>query len=230
MNASPRWDEFLRRWDWKQGEHVTIAAPTQTGKTVLARDLARKRRNVITFATKRKDPSLDDYVANGWARIDSIRDLRPNMRRAIIWPKPRGTHRDTLLHRKEVFHQAFDRIMRDGGWTVLMDELHYLSSREFLGLDIPIKEIHHMGASQGITAVTLYQRPAFVPRIIYGSATHAFVARTSDRNDLRELSNLSTSAEPAEVRRMIQTLGGHDFLYIPARGNVRDMVRVNTHE
>src|SRR5665811_2389635 len=46
--------------NWKQGQHITIAAPAGHGKTHLALALAELSRFVLVLATKRRDPLVAD--------------------------------------------------------------------------------------------------------------------------------------------------------------------------
>jgi len=220
------WKEHLQRLRWRQGEHVLIAAPNGGGKTTLAQQLVQRRSHVVTFATKPYDRTLNEEFAD-WSVVRKWDDIEPYMDRVIIWPKREPTLRATIAKQKEVFADAFDRIMTARGWCVLVDEMHYMTDRQFVGLWEEIALLHHVGRSSGITMVTLTQRPAFIPKIIYSSAIHAYIARTRDPADLKRLSELA-GFDPRVIAKAVYELPNrHDYLYLNPQGDSPPVI-VNT--
>lgn len=63
-----------------------------------------------------------------------------------------------------------------------------------------------------------HQRPAWVPLEIYSAATHLFVWRTNDRNDLDRLRSID-SAGQGNLRAVIQRLDweAHEVAYFNTR-------------
>lgn len=53
-----RWDVFLSKFKWEQGEHVTTIGPTGSGKTVLNRALLMQWRFVVVLGVKNRDKEL----------------------------------------------------------------------------------------------------------------------------------------------------------------------------
>src|SRR5208282_6397595 len=80
---------------WKQGDHILDVGPTQSGKSLLARELVlAERKFVVVMGTKPKDKTLDEYIEAGFVRIDhwppvpkDFRDQQRGMARFILWPK-----------------------------------------------------------------------------------------------------------------------------------------------
>ena len=59
-----------QRAQYRQGQHILVSGPTDSGKTVLAFWIAQLRQYVVVLGTKPRDPSLDRYVEAGYLRID----------------------------------------------------------------------------------------------------------------------------------------------------------------
>lgn len=230
MIESQPWAEHLAGLKWRQGEHVLISGPTGSGKTTLAADLVERRSHVITFATKNVDPTLDKLYAD-WDVVAHPREIRPGMDRVIIRAVPPRRAPKTMgavrAAQRAVFPETFDFIYRDGGWCVLVDETLYMSDPKYGNSASQIEMLHYHGRSAGISMVCLTQRPAWVPKIIYSSASHAYIARTHDRADLARLSELA-NAEPDELRHAVRALPTRfDWVYTPSLGTGTPAV-VNT--
>lgn len=200
---------------WKQGEHFIVIAPTGRGKTVLIKALLPLRKAVIFFGTKIRDEEYTGIMKDyRFTRVVKWPPA-PWLERVMLWPKPYRTIRETVAEQKRVFRDALDALYRKGKWTAVFDELHWTSND--LGLYSEIASLHHQGRSSKLTFVDGFQRPAFVPRIVYSSATHLAVWGTNDPNDLKQLA--AFTGIPVKVwLEVMPTLGMHEFIYI----NVRD--------
>jgi energy-coupling factor transporter ATP-binding protein EcfA2 len=230
MRTYPRqsWDDHLNKLKWKQGEHVLIAAPTGSGKTVLAQQLAQRRGHVVIFATKPKDPTLTKDFKD-WDRIPDWNGLRAYMTRVIVWPKYNAPPAEMVVKHKAIFSHALNKIIKAQNWAVLFDEMHYMTDREFLNLHKEVAYIHHMGRSSGISAIDCMQRPAWVPKIVYSSVSHAYIARTKDAADLKRLSDLG-NVDPKELAYNVANLPSRfDFVYVNPQGDSPPVI-VNTRK
>lgn len=215
------------RGHWKQGEHILLAAPTSAGKSTLMKELVRIRGHVVVFVSKTKDDTFAD--TRGWDVIQDWKQYRSRMHHILLWPGGADTLRGTVEKQRPVFRDALDKIGSEQGWTPVIDELAYMTDRQFCGLDSEVKILHHQGRSQGISMVTLTQRPAWVPKIIYSSVTHAYVARTRDQNDLKRLADLG-GIDAREMGRHISALPDrHDYVYLNPQGDYPPVI-VNTRQ
>src|SRR6266852_8339657 len=93
LNA-PRagWDQMRRQWQWRQGEHVILAGPTECGKTTLGLWLCEQRKYVVVLGMKPKDDVLDDLIRRGWQRTAAWPPPpadRHGNRRIVLWPVTR---------------------------------------------------------------------------------------------------------------------------------------------
>lgn len=216
--------EFLRELRWYQGEHVLIAAPTRTGKTTLAEQLLKRRTAVCCLVSKTADVTFDktflDYTrAYDWP---GPRDAH----KILLWPKRQKTLVDKVEYQRVIFKRALDAIGTQRGWCVMVDEFHWLS--QFLRLDREDAILQHEGSGAATTVVNLTQRPAWIPQISYSSATHAFIGKTSHKDDLKKLSDFG-STDAKSVIETIQAMGRHDLLYINPMGDMVPRV-INTRQ
>ena len=204
------WDDFLRRFKWRQGEHATFLAPTRGGKTTLALQLADiYRKFILVLATKKKDPQLDRLRKNGYREIESIDQLLWDHPRHLLRPKPRSIN-DNM--RAWVFHDALDTVYRSGHFCVFADELVYLT--DSLGLRRHWQTLLREGRTLKITMLSLSQRPAWIPRECYSSATHIFFARTTDKTDLDRVADITGGIDKKVIKHDIQILRPYEWLWI----------------
>lgn len=216
---------FVRSWE--QGQHILDVGPTQSGKSLLAQKLVLSRKYVVVFGTKPEggDTTLDDYMKQGFVRIDhwppvsrDFRDQRPGMARFILWPK---IIEDTDLHKyRGLFSKALSNIFVDGRWTVVVDETLWWCDRDGLALGGKLGTMAYGSASNKTTFLFLMQRPSGVPRILWSSCTHALIFHIGGSNDVRELASLGTQ-EPKDVTTAIRKLRGHAYLDLPLRGGAQ---------
>jgi hypothetical protein len=211
--------KFLRRLDWRQGEHLFIAAPTQCGKTSLASILVARRNHVVVLSSK---PG-DDNLRKRYADYRRISEWPPDREadRVLLWPRQQSELSRTIIVQRAAFKKCLDSVSRQRGWCVVVDEAHWCS--QFLRLDREIAVLHHQGSSTGISMVTLSQRPAWIPRIIYSSASHVFLGATHDRDDAKSLANLG-GVDMKEVADTMARMGRHDLLYLNPMGTARAAV------
>lgn len=216
-NEAPRvpWEVFLSKiFRWEAGEHVALIGPTGQGKTTLAAQLLPLHKYVTIFATKPKDKTMSALskikgydIYDRWRSIDA--DQSP---RRIIWPDAKRL--DSDKQQKLIFHDAFAKIYREQGWTLYLDELHYISNE--LGLSKEVRTYEMQARALEISLVVATQRPANVPLEIYDQSTHLFFWLDNDERNLSRLSGISWKSANL-VRRVIANLEMHQVLYINTR-------------
>jgi len=221
------WQDHLDGLKWRQGEHLLIAAPTGSGKTDLASQLVERRGFVVDFITKTKDPIFSSPAYKHWRRAT---DWQPGKtfskfdNRVLLWPRQLATMGETRDNQYEVFKKALNDIFVIGGWCVVFDELHYMTDNGFLNLYDDVAILHHQGRSNNITLVNLTQRPAWIPKIIYSSVSHAYIGRTRDTADLKRLSDLGGVDGKLIAKAVSELESKHDFLYINPMGDKTPVV------
>lgn len=224
-------DQFARlSREWNQGEHVAISGATGSGKTALGRHVDQIRIDrggfVVMLVCKLKRDKTIEEDYKGWTRwnFTNPRDIRkrlknpsPSENKVLLWPdtdKARTIKEKRDLQR-EIFGEAFDTLADVGKWTLDIDEGLYVCDPKFMNLSAEVAMLHALGRSSGLTIVTKMQRPANVPLIVYGSASHAFVNRTREESDRKRLAEMGAKQSSKELQGTISALGRHDFLWLP---------------
>ena len=217
---------------WQQGEHVAVIGPTGSGKSSLVGPLlqARLQRggHVIAFLNKAEDATLKREF-KGWTRYTKFprRGMKPQDRKVALWPKTLATIDATKRNHAEQFRRALNWIAAVGNVCVYIDETLYLT--DMVGLEHEVSFLHYFARSSGVSVVTSSQRPFRIPRVILSSATHAYTAKTRDRDDVKRLAELGGT----DVPRLIANLGmldeRHDFVYSNPQGDTPSFI-VNTRK
>ena len=218
--------QHVQSLQWEQGQHILICAPTGAGKTTFVRPLLEKRSHVVNLVTKIHDDAFRKEY-KGWT---IIREWPPSRfdSHVLLWPKPGKTLTETLQRQRAVIRHALNEIGRGRGWCVTVDEAHYTTDPHYLGLGKEVAILHHQGRSSGISVVNLSQRPAWIPKIIYSSVSHAYIAKTKDRNDLKRLSDLS-GVDGDELARDVRSMPSkYDYAYVDTQTDGTSAVMLNS--
>lgn len=214
--------EFEKRFVWAQGEHCIAIAPTGAGKTTLLRKLMPRRKNNLFFGTKIRDSAYTSMIrTQGFRRVESVEEIRAWDRNVLLWPRWNKDIRQTMLDQHTAFKDAINMVAEQGRWTTWLDEAKYLNQMLKLGTDMTY--LAEQARSDGGTIIFGTQRPVWIASVL-SSATHAFLWKTPDGNDMGKLSDLG-GVDSKFVRNEIQTLDAHEFLYIRTRGAQVDYLR-----
>lgn len=209
--------ELVAAAAYRHDEHVTIVGPTGCGKTTIALELLRLRRNVVIIGTKPKDPTLERLLkSREYVRVTTLPHVSV-ARRLIVWPRMRSIV-DTKTQ-SAIIGAVMDQAFREGNRTLCSDETHYLA--EFLRLAPRLKLWWTQGRSNGLSLVACFQRPAWVPRDAYSSATHLFLFGTADDTDAKALGGIG-GLDSSTIRYVVKWLAHdknrrHEFLYVNTR-------------
>lgn len=216
------WGDFLERFDWRQGEHVSILGPTKGGKTTLALALLPRRSHVAVLGTKPRDPTLNQLIRDGYRRIQEWTP-RPNERRVLLWP--RLTQVNDWRTARPVYEHALASIYRRGGWCIYVDEARVVCDerRPFLGLAPYMRLLWTQARALNVSIVAGTQRPAWVPPEMFDQAEHVFFFQQADHDSVRKASGFG-GLDARAIRDTIPALGEHEFLY----ANTRDRALIRS--
>ncbi len=212
------WRKFLRNFNWRPGEYVTIIGPKGYGKTTVLLELAKRRQYIVILANKVRDQTLETFIkANNFDQITSWdkRDLRKY--KIVLWPKFEGLHSfDTQakVYRDAINGTSKDTgIFRQGNWTVALDEMLYLTGSDGIGLDKEVKMLYTQGRSNGISLLAGSQRPRDVPQVMLSQADHYIYFQVVDDYEINRLAQVVGNVAN-EVRKIVPSLRKYEFMYI----------------
>lgn len=215
-----KWDDFISRFNWKQGEHITLIGPTGSGKTTLINEILDKREYPLVLATKKVDSSLDQLKRKH--KLKEVKRLIPGVHgRVMLRPEfPNVSATELKRRHREVFSEALMGAFRNGGYCVVNDEIRYL--HEQLKLTNELELLWLQGRSLGVSMVAGTQRPRGIPLTAYNAASHLFLWRDNDKENLKRLSHISSAGvDPKQVQSDVANLPWHDVLYVNTRTGER---------
>lgn len=218
------WAEFLSYFarEWRQGDHVTMIGPTNSGKTTLATKILPIRKYVVVLANKPRDETMSKLAHEGYMIQEKLSlDLAD---RIVLWPMDMDAQEVYEQH-KALFERALRSVYYSGGWTIFLDEATYLS--DYLKLRKLLELLWQQGRSIGITIVAGTQRPVNIPLYAYDQATHLFFWGDNDERNLARIGGLG-GIDAAPVRVAVSRLGEHEVLYLNTRTGkqVKTKVRI----
>lgn len=214
------WNDFAAYFapNWKQGQHVALIGPTDSGKTTLALNLLPIHIWVCIFATKPHDDTLSALISKTkrkvpggqYVRIDKWEhlSLRKYPRR-ILWPDAKDLYSATK--QAQVFQHALAVIYREGGWTVYMDELWFMTAE--LKLSHEVRMYLQQSRSNNVTLVISSQRPSRIPVEVYDQSRHLFFSRDNDERNLSRISGIAWKSRQI-IMNLVANLEAHEFLYV----------------
>ena len=215
------WPSFMRGFKWKQGEHILLIAPTGMGKTVLNKQLLRYRIQrkgfICALATKPVDEELTQMEKG--SHFLKVKDNKvwtsASYPRILLWPA--AGNFDNLNEQRRVFLKALQGMWKAGKWTVMLNELRYLT--EQLGLKRQINTLYLQARSSKMSLTGETQRPRNVPLEAFSQSSHVFFGPCRDDEDLKRISGIG-NANPKQLRLVVQQLERYEFAYVNAISGV----------
>jgi hypothetical protein len=189
------WNDFLSWLDdnWEQGQHISLIAPTGSGKTTFASHIISRRKWVIALDPKGGDSTLAKL---GWERLKSWPppwSIRSRIQqgepvRLIVGFKPRKL--DEVMKLRELQRKTLEGAFMQGGWTLYVDEAQVLSDPRMMAVRGPLEELMIAARDRKVSVVSSTQAPKWASRALWEQATYIATTTTRDREIIRRLADV----------------------------------------
>lgn len=207
------WDEFLAwfRTVWEPGDHLALIGPTKSGKSTFAVAILPLRKWVLALDPKGGDSTLARLGVHGFERLNSWPPSREQWRRIaegkplrlIVGPVVRTRADRPKL--KKACQDALRGSFDVGGFTVYVDEAQVAADARMMGLAADMETNMIAARDKGITMMTSYQAPRWVPRALADQSTWIAVWYTRDTDVVGRLAEI-TGRPKAELRGAVRSL------------------------
>lgn len=226
-------EEFLTtRWNYQLGEHVSLIAPTQNGKTTTLFQLLKHtdpshcRIPPIMLVAKPRDRVVAEGLADlEWKETEQWPPRRPPWRDKPpgygLWPKhiKNASPETNNAHLAKAFEPAIGEAYWGGNSILVADEVYYLC---VLGLQSRLTDHWTKGHGMGAGLWTATQKPsgttqASIPSFMYNSPTHTFLGKDPDRRNRERFSEIG-GIDGKTVGETVLKLNKYEWLYIHRDG------------
>lgn len=224
--------EFLTRWRYRKGEHVTILGPSQSGKTTLGFQLLESVISPDLLAymlvMKPRDPTVSEFAKR--ANLRRVKTFPPSIT-SSLWDRFLGRHPSGYLIWPEHtydpdiddirlyhdFRRAMIHAYRDRRPNIVVADEAGGVAKE-LNLERTLKTLLMRGSSNDTGCWEFSQRPVDMPVHGYSQATHLFMHRDPDKRNRERLREIAGQNDPKEIDQLVTFIPKHHFLYTHQAG------------
>lgn len=223
--------EFCQnRWDYKPGQHVVFAGPTQNGKTQLAFELleytASPEMPAYVSVTKPTDKvSSQEGMRLGFRRVNSypfpvkakelLKDGKPPG--YLVWPDM-GDPDTAVSNASGTTSRLIDGVYAQGAKhkkaILMLDDT--VTKSKVLGLDQQMVMVLTMSGAMGIGGWFFVQKPTGAGNTAlwsFSQSDHVFIARDPDKRNRERYTEIG-GFDSKEVERICMSLERYQFLYL----------------
>lgn len=186
------WPMFLAWFAsvWQQGQHVAFVGPTGCGKTTGAVGICKLRRWVLALDAKGGDDTLAASGFTNVAEWPPPKDIRQDIAEGRPARLVAGFSPRTIKDRGEL-RRYLERVLEaawlDRNWTLEVDELQLMADRKMMNLGAMIEEFLVAARTRGVSVVSCFQAPAWVPTASTRQATWIALYPTRDTTVIKSL-------------------------------------------
>lgn len=205
--------------NWTPGQHMALIGPTGEGKSTFAVGILGLRRYVIALDPKGGDDTL---AASGFQRVPAwppsgrIRQNIAEGRGARLILGERGADFETLAGE---FGKALDAVLKEGGWTVYIDEFQVLSDRRMMNVGVKAEKLLISARFKKVSVVTAYQAPSWVPTASTRQARWIVMWPTRDDDCIKAVAQ-KAGRDKTQMMHIVKNLPPFHALVIPPRASV----------
>lgn len=229
--------EFLaERWHYQPGNHVTILAPTDYGKTTFTTQLleytAGPKLPVLNFALKPRDAVMKaECQRQGWKIVRNWPPMimgRPNG--WALWPRQIGDPDDDDLRMAPLIRKALMWAYRNArkqgrsGVIVNADEMEEIQRLlAVIGRASMLRGLYRRMRSNGGGLWTGCQAPRWLVTDAYSQAQHLFLGNDPEERNRKRFGEIG-GVDPKIVERAVVQLPDYHWLYLRRKGRVMCIV------
>lgn len=216
-----QWPDFRGyfRDNWKPGEHAALIGPTGEGKSTLAVGILGLRRYVLCLDPKGGDDTL---AASGFQRVPHWpppgrvrQDIAEGRGARLIIGERGGDPEDLAVE----FDKALDAALKEGGWTVYVDELQVAADRRMMNIGTKVEKLLISARYKKVSVVTAYQAPSWVPTASTRQARWIIMWPTRDEDCIKAVA-AKAGRDKTQMTAVIKGLPPFHALVIPPRASV----------
>jgi hypothetical protein len=210
-------------FDYQDGDHITILAPSGGGKTYLGYQIlaviANPDRQATVLVMKPKDSTVSRFSKR--YKFQIIRDWPPARLRLgkkppgyVLWPVETDNPDADDRRHQQIFRRCLRLMYRSAKKKpniIFADETYSLEHE--LDLSRDVVRIETKGRSVGCGLVAASQRPAYINKWAY-QAQHLFLGFDPDVETQKRYGDIGGGIDPAIVRAATASLKKHQFVYI----------------
>lgn len=205
--------------NWEPGQHMALIGPTGEGKSTFAVGILGLRRYVIALDPKGGDDTL---AASGFQRVPAWPPpgrIRQNIAEGRGARLILGEQGADFEHLAEQFGNALDGVLKEGGWTVYIDEFQVLSDRRMMNVGIKAEKLLISARYKKVSVVTAYQAPSWVPTASTRQARWIVMWPTRDDDCIKAVAQ-KAGRDKTQMIRVVKNLPPFHALVIPPRASV----------
>jgi hypothetical protein len=226
----PRRQFCSERWQYKAGQHVVFAGPTQNGKTELAFTLleytAAPELPAYVSVSKPKDPVTSKWGEKlGYRRVPDypippkFRELIPDQKPSgyLIWPdmtNPETAALNAQRTTERLINGVYAGGARNKHCILVLDDT--VTKSKILGLDRQMIMVLTMSGAMGVGGWFFVQKPTGAGDTAlwsFSQSDHLFIARDPDKRNRERYTEIG-GFDSREVEKICLTLQRYQFLYL----------------